>query len=201
MTQITDNYYLKALIDALPSALFIVDKDFKICDVNPEAKKMFKIDAEEIVHRLCGEILNCQHAIEEEVGCGNTQYCEDCVIRRSVENAGKGVSVYKKKYELKVIKDGKKSSRYTQVTSSPFEYMGNDLILLVIEDITEMYHLKRLLPICANCKKIRNDDDYWENVADYLKDNTDIEFTHSICPDCAKKLYPELSIGDVKSEP
>ena len=193
MTQIADNYYLKTLIDSLPSALFIVDKDFKICDANPEAKEMFKIDAEEIVHRLCGEILNCQHAIEEEVRCGNTEYCEECVIRRSVEIAGKGVSVYKKKYELKLLKHGEKSSKHTLVTSSPFEYMGSNLILLVIEDVTEMYHLKRLLPICASCKKIRNDENYWENVADYLKDNSDLEFTHSICPDCAKKLYPEFT--------
>lgn len=192
MVQIKNNYYLKALIDSLPSALFIVDKDFKICEANPEAKKMFKIGAEEIVHRLCGEILNCQHAIEAAAGCGNTQHCKYCVIRSSVEIAGKGMSVYKKKYELKVKKHGKKSSRHTLVTSSPFEYMGNNLILLVIEDVTEMYHLKRLLPICASCKKIRNDDDYWENVADYLKDHTDLEFTHSICPDCAKKLYPNL---------
>lgn len=102
MTLITDNYYLKALIDSLPSALFIVDKDFKICDANPEAKEMFKIDAEEIVHKLCGEILNCQHAIEEEVGCGNTQYCDECVIRNSVEIAGKGVSVYKKNMNLRL---------------------------------------------------------------------------------------------------
>ena len=172
MEQITDNYYLKALIDSLPSALFIVDKDFKICDTNPEAKKMFKVDAEEIIHRLCGEILNCQHAIEDEAGCGNTQYCEYCVIRRSVEIAGKGLSVYKKEYELKIKKDGRKSTRHALVTSSPFEYMGSDLILLVIEDVTEIYHLKRLLPICASCKKIRNDDNYWENVADYLRDNT-----------------------------
>lgn len=192
MIKITDNYYLKTLIDSLPSALFIVDRNFKICDVNPEAKKMFKIDAEEIVDRLCGDILNCQHAVEDEKGCGNTQYCKNCVIRESVENAGKGMTVYKKKYELKVKKHGKKSSRHTLVTCSPFKYEGKDLILLVIEDVTDLYHLKRMLPICASCKKIRNDDNYWENVADYLKDHTDLEFTHSICPDCAKRLYPEL---------
>ena len=192
MAQIADNHYLKTLIDSLPSALFIVDKDFKICDMNPEAKKMFKIDAEEIIQKLCGEILNCQYAVEEKEGCGNTRHCGKCVIRRSVENAGKGISVYKEKYELKVKKNGTTSSKHTLVTSSPFKYEGENLILLSIEDVTEMIHLKRLLPICASCKKIRNDDNYWENVADYLKDHTDLEFTHSICPVCAKRLYPDL---------
>lgn len=46
-----------------------------------------------------------------------------------------------------------------------------------------------MLPICANCKKIRNDTGYWNKVEDYIKENSDANFTHSICPDCAEKLY------------
>ncbi len=51
--------------------------------------------------------------------------------------------------------------------------------------------LKGLVPICANCKKIRNDDGYWEQVESYVMNHTDAEFSHGICPDCMKKLYPE----------
>lgn len=57
MVQIADNYYLKVLIDSLPTALFVVDKDFKICDVNPEAKKMFNIDAEETIKKCAEKFL------------------------------------------------------------------------------------------------------------------------------------------------
>lgn len=53
--------------------------------------------------------------------------------------------------------------------------------------------LKGFIPICASCKKIRDDAGFWHQVEEYLKSRSEIEFTHSICPDCLKKLYPELS--------
>jgi hypothetical protein len=50
--------------------------------------------------------------------------------------------------------------------------------------------LKELLPICANCKKIRDDDGYWQQIDTYITENSDTYFSHGICPDCCKKLYP-----------
>jgi AmiR/NasT family two-component response regulator len=52
--------------------------------------------------------------------------------------------------------------------------------------------LSGLLPICANCKKIRNDEGYWQDVAVYVRDHSEAEFSHGICPDCMKQLYPEF---------
>jgi AmiR/NasT family two-component response regulator len=51
--------------------------------------------------------------------------------------------------------------------------------------------LSGLLPICANCKKIRDDKGYWEAVETYFKKHTEIEFSHGLCPACITKLYPE----------
>jgi PAS domain S-box-containing protein len=53
--------------------------------------------------------------------------------------------------------------------------------------------LRGLIPICASCKKIRDDKGYWIQVEAYIREHSDAEFTHSICPDCVKKLYPELA--------
>jgi len=50
--------------------------------------------------------------------------------------------------------------------------------------------LKELLPICANCKKIRDDDGYWQQIETYITDNSDTYFSHGICPDCCEELYP-----------
>ncbi len=50
--------------------------------------------------------------------------------------------------------------------------------------------LNGLLPICASCKNIRNDEGYWEQIEVYIRDHADITFTHSICPNCKIKLYP-----------
>jgi hypothetical protein len=51
--------------------------------------------------------------------------------------------------------------------------------------------LKGMLPICASCKKIRDDKGYWNQLESYIRDHTDVEFSHGICPECARTLYPE----------
>lgn len=52
--------------------------------------------------------------------------------------------------------------------------------------------LKGLLPICANCKKIRDDKGYWNQVETYIQKHSDTTFSHSLCPECARKLYPDI---------
>ena len=52
--------------------------------------------------------------------------------------------------------------------------------------------LSGLLPICASCKKIRDDQGYWQQVEVYIRDHSEVEFSHGICPDCAQKLYPQF---------
>jgi PAS domain S-box-containing protein len=52
--------------------------------------------------------------------------------------------------------------------------------------------LSGLLPICANCKKIRDDKGYWNRIEAYIRDHSEAEFSHGICPTCARKLYPGI---------
>jgi len=56
----------------------------------------------------------------------------------------------------------------------------------------EIKILKGFLPICAACKKIRDDKGYWKQIESYIRDHSEAEFSHGICPDCAKKLYPDF---------
>ncbi|HEX7534748.1 MAG TPA: response regulator [Syntrophales bacterium] len=67
------------------------------------------------------------------------------------------------------------------------------LIKELKEALDSIKTLSGLLPICAGCKNIRDDDGYWIQVESYLKSHSSLDFTHSICPDCVKKLYPEFS--------
>ena len=60
--------------------------------------------------------------------------------------------------------------------------------------LAQVHTLRRLLPICSYCKRIRDDHDYWEQLDAYLSKHSGLEFTHSICPDCYEKYWkPELS--------
>lgn len=66
--------------------------------------------------------------------------------------------------------------------------------------LSEVKQLSGLLPICANCKRIRNDGGYWEEVENYVREHSRADFTHGICPDCAHSLYPEL-YSDAETKP
>ena len=55
--------------------------------------------------------------------------------------------------------------------------------------LDEIKILQGIIPICTNCKKVRDDENFWNNVEGYLKKRLDIELSHSVCPDCSKKLF------------
>jgi len=67
---------------------------------------------------------------------------------------------------------------------------------VMISDLQEALEnvntLGGLLPICSSCKQIRDDKGYWNKIETYVSKHSDAEFTHSLCPSCAKKLYPEF---------
>ena len=70
--------------------------------------------------------------------------------------------------------------------------------LQLIQELTEalarVKTLSGLLPICASCKKIRDDKGYWQQVDTYIRQRSEANFTHGICPDCAERLYPEFKM-------
>jgi PAS domain S-box-containing protein len=67
------------------------------------------------------------------------------------------------------------------------------LITELQDALTDVKLLSGLVPICASCKKIRDDQGYWTQIESYIQDRSDAKFSHSICPDCAAKLYPGYS--------
>ena len=66
------------------------------------------------------------------------------------------------------------------------------LIVELRDALTREKRLSGLLPICSSCKKIRDDHGYWNQLEVYIQDHSDASFTHSFCPDCARRLYPEI---------
>lgn len=59
------------------------------------------------------------------------------------------------------------------------------------EALAKVRVLSGIIPICSACKKIRDDRGYWNQLENFIRDHSDAEFTHGICPACAKQLYPE----------
>ncbi len=62
--------------------------------------------------------------------------------------------------------------------------------------LQEIKVLQGFIPICANCKNIRNAQGYWEEMMVYIREHSHVEFTHGICEPCMKKLYPDLDLPE-----
>jgi CheY-like chemotaxis protein len=67
-----------------------------------------------------------------------------------------------------------------------------ELIAKLQEAMANVQVLSGMLPICSGCKKIRDDEGYWSQVEEFISKRSDIQFSHSLCPDCAHRLYPDL---------
>jgi len=77
-----------------------------------------------------------------------------------------------------------------------------DQLIRDLQDaLANVKSLSGLLPICASCKKIRDDEGYWSQVEGYIQKHSDATFTHGMCPDCLKKLYPDLVEGGLGGLP
>ena len=66
------------------------------------------------------------------------------------------------------------------------------LILELKKALADVKLLSGLIPICANCKMIRDDKGYWNQIEAYIQSHSEAQFSHGICPDCAKKIYPDF---------
>jgi DNA-binding NarL/FixJ family response regulator len=75
---------------------------------------------------------------------------------------------------------------------SKMEVEKNHLVLRLQEALAKIKTLSGLLPICSSCKKIRDDRGYWNQIEVYLRDHADLEFTHGLCPSCAKKYLRNM---------
>jgi len=88
---------------------------------------------------------------------------------------------------------------YVTMNSQRLEHelvVASDELRVSLSDLqkrtSEIKVLSGLLPICASCKKIRNDQGYWQQVEVYVTEHSEADFSHGICPDCMKKLYGDL---------
>ena len=70
----------------------------------------------------------------------------------------------------------------------------NAVIAKLEKALAEIRTLQGFIPICASCKNIRDDKGYWQQIEHYIQDRSDAQFSHSLCPKCAKKLYPDMDI-------
>lgn len=184
----------------------ITDSDFNIINSNKSYQKIFGTPEKE------GRGIKC-HDSRPGPKC-KTPDCPLYKITREGEPIFSCEST-------KIEKDG--TRRYFVVTATPYFDIDDNLtgIIETFQDITSRRLLEKemeklivnlrqamdkvktlsgFLPICASCKKIRDDKGYWNQIESYIKEHSEAEFSHGICPDCAKNLYGDYMKGDKNQE-
>ena len=181
--------YLRSVLDAFPSPVLIVDQNLQILDANSSADALIGSEVDFYLRRLCGDLMHCIHAKQSEGGCGTTEHCPDCVLRQTVQAVATEEKTFRRMAQMKMERHGKIISTWFLISGSEFEYNERKNVILTLEDVSEIVELRRLIPICASCKKMRDDNDYWLEVEKYFDKHTAVQFSHGICPECLDKMY------------
>ncbi len=186
--------YYRTILDTLPVPIFVVDNDVRIHDLNVAASQFFGVHKGEIYKLRGGDALHCINANLTAGGCGRSAVCHDCVIRNSVHAGLDGRATSRKRMKFRVRNGVQTGELDVLVTASRLP--GSSLVLLVLEDVTEITKLKSILPICVRCRKVRDDNAYWMQVEEYVQENTGVMFSHGLCPGCVEQEMRALdSIG------
>ncbi len=180
--------------NSVPDLITILDCTHRVVRVNRAMADRLGLTPEQCVGARCHEVvhgtalppvfcphdLTCNDGLEHVVEVHEPRLGGDFIVSTTPKFDAQGriagsVHVARDITERKAIEEEREN-----------------LILKLREALSQVKLLSGFLPICASCKKIRDDKGYWQQIELYIRDHSEAEFSHGICPDCAKKLYPDL---------
>lgn len=184
--------FFKVLFDAVPISVFIIDQAGDVAMVNKMGQKLLRVADGATYPQSGGLLFHCIHSTEPG-GCGSTVHCHDCIIRNTARTAlaEEGVIRNKGYYD---VWNGTDIVRMTLlITAAPLLSGGKHFVAVIAEDVSNVTELGGLLPICCSCHSIRNGDGYWTRLEEYIRNHSEADFTHDICPDCERHLKRQIS--------
>jgi len=117
---------------------------------------------------------------------------EQVLEDRLVSKSGKIIPVEINAKKVRIREHDHLLGIFRDITERKQVEEEREMLILELRDaLSKIKTLSGLLPICSSCKKIRDDSGYWNQIESYIKYHSEAEFSHSICPECAKILYPE----------
>jgi PAS domain-containing protein len=185
---------VRVILDTLPACVLVMNEQMQVVESNQAARKLFGVKSARKVRNLIGEVLHCVNERDAREECGNTPHCEDCPIRKTLNLAQVGKSTKRLKAEMRMELGGKDQRLVFLISATPLMLGQRLLFVMVLEDVTELFDLRAMIPICSGCKKIRTDKEAWQNLETYFNRQHSIEFTHGICPDCARKFLGDTGL-------
>lgn len=189
---------LRDLANAVPEGILTIDSNGRIRDLNPAAERIYGYETTELLGRHF-DVLLPERFREETRRAFGELVSDDRVesfdarpmrgLRKSGEEFSAEVSVAEHvtqgvTFVTTVVRDVTERRRMEQERESLIQELRTAL--------EEVRTLRGILPICSSCKSIRDDAGYWHRVESYIRSYSEAEFTHSLCPDCAERLYGEI---------
>ena len=193
---------LRDVTSNLAEGLYVVDDGGKLTFLNPEAERLLGWTMDELNEKGAHDLVHFRRAD------GTPLPLAECAMHNVIKSG----ATYFSAEEVFVRKDG--TVFPISVVSSPIfeegrviasvtafrdiserkalEQEREQLILDHLDALSKINTLSGLLPICASCKRIRDDQGYWNQIEAYIQQHSGAEFSHGICPECAKKIYPEF---------
>jgi len=149
------NQFLSSLFNNMEAAVFLVDKEARVKNVNKSFSKLFQKSEEEIYNELCGNAIGCIFPIREETDCGKTYNCDKCTLRKAIMKCFKEKGeVQRRILKRELYLGGKLSLKYFYIIANYFEYEENEFVMIIINDITEIESARERLKELNN---IRNE--------------------------------------------
>ncbi|RPI01810.1 MAG: PAS domain S-box protein [Ignavibacteriae bacterium] len=186
----------RRLFETAQDGILLLDAESgAMTDANPFLTKMLGYDREELIGRRLWEVSAFKDweasmsAFEELQRKGYIRY--ENLPLETKDGQSRQVEFVSNVY----LVNGKKVIQCNIRDITRRKWLEEDkqkLMNKLQEALSHIKELKGLLPICCNCKKIRNDKGYWQVVEGYIIEHTDATFTHGVCPDCMKTLYPDI---------
>ncbi len=174
--------------------ILLTDHEWKIVEANDSAVQSYGYARDELLQLNIRKLRSTEtplldqfmKQVEDQIGMVfETMHRRKDGTTFPVEISIRAIEVEGKKFYQGIIRDITERKRA--------EEKREKLIGKLQGALSKVKMLSGLLPICASCKKIRNDKGYWGQIESYIRDHSEVEFSHGICPDCMKKLYPDFA--------
>lgn len=176
------------LIENMSDGVLVLNTENHVIDINPAATQLLNISTTPSIGKKVEELISdwpeflevSQNEIREPkeivLEHNDTQYLDLHILPLT---------------DAKGQKRGKLITLRDMTARKQLESEREELIQELQEALAHVKNLSGLLPICASCKKIRDDEGDWHQVDVYVRNHTEVEFSHGICPECIQTLYPE----------
>jgi PAS domain S-box-containing protein len=183
---------LKAVLDTIQAGIVVIDPETHIIvGVNSAAGKMVGAHGQHILGSPChGYICPAKEGCCPVTDLGQNFDTAEAVLLTAT---GKSVPILKTVGSIILAGREHLLESFLDITErKEAEAEREALIEELQEALAKVKMLSGMLPICVSCKKIRDDKGYWNQIETYVREHSEAEFSHSACPECVRKLYPEL---------